>query len=89
MFDRVVKFVESFSALSELSLRLSCPLHCGASALPWFAAGLCLGLTLALLALAFLALSALKLYRPWTEVEVETARALHLVRRARVGGYRE
>ena len=38
MFDRFAKFAEAFTTLSDLSLRLSCPLHCSSSCLPWFLA---------------------------------------------------
>ena len=97
MLDRVVKFAESFAALSDLSLRFTCPLHCSSSCLPWLLLGLCLGILFSILGFVFLAYSALHFVRLGNsaaagggpEVAEVLARPLHLVRRARLAEYRE
>ena len=87
-------WVEAASAVFDLSTRASCPFHCSGSCLPWFVAGLSLGLILALaLFLAALIYLTPLLHRgrhppfDFTRLEVVPKRPAEVERQARLAAY--
>lgn len=96
MIERILHVGKGLTALSDLSFRWACPLHCSSSVLPWLFLGILLGFLLAFLLGLLLAFSVLKVFRPSVEVagggpfaEAGVVRPAHLSKRLRLAGYLE